>query len=944
MPTTDLLPLIVLLPFAAALSCAWTADRRVAASIAALTALMVFVGALGLSPAVISGEVMRWHQPWLDVPRIGLDLRIDGLAWLFVLLIGGIGVLVVLYAFYYLGESEPTPRFYAFMMGFMGAMLGVVCAGNLILLVVFWELTSLSSFLLIGFWKHREDARQGARMALTITGVGGLCLLAGMLTLGAIVGSFDLDVVLAAGPQLQAHPTFPLVLGLVLLGAFTKSAQFPFHFWLPHAMAAPTPVSAYLHSATMVKAGVFLLARLYPVLAGNELWFWTVSTVGVTTLLVGAFVAIFQHDIKGLLAYSTISHLGLITLLLGLNSPLAAVAAVFHILNHATFKASLFMAAGIVDHECGTRDMRRINGLWRFMPYTATLALTAAAAMAGVPLLNGFLSKEMFFAETLFLEGHFLLEMAAPVAATLAGAFGIAYSLRFAHDVFFNGAPVDLPRTPHEPPLWMKVPVALLVTLCLLVGLAPQQMVGVILSTSAAPLLPGGLPSFDLAVWHGFNQALVMSVLAMLAGVALYISLQRLFRLHDRLLRSRGQQAFEVLLARLLSLAARVSDLRNGSLQRYLALLLAVILVAGLAPFLAAPCDGNCLDAMRAGWLAQRAPSGGEWAMWALGVAATLGGVICYRQRAMALSLLGAIGIVVSLSFEHGSAPDLMLTQLLVEVATVVLMVLALHHLPQTSADRLVGLKGRVRLVRDLLLAGGAGAGAAALAFAVLTRAPVAVAGRSSLADFFLNKALPEGGGTNAVNVILVDFRGFDTLGEITVLMVAALTMVALLRHLHPPAEALTHPQVFDPDRHPLMLRVVARTLWPMTMLVAIYLFLRGHNLPGGGFIAGLVYAMGFVTLYLAFGRAWVQARLQADWQTWMGLGLACALLTGMAAWAWGYPLLTSTFVHPPLPLVGEIALASAALFDLGVFAVVVGATLAAIVALSRLHELRRAP
>jgi multicomponent K+:H+ antiporter subunit A len=330
------------------------------------------------APAVARGEVQRFAVAWL--PSLGIDfgLRLDGLALLFCLLILGIGALIVLYARYYLSPEDSMPRFYAMLLLFMGAMLGVVTAGNLIMLVVFWEITSLSSFLLIGFWKHSQDARRGARMALTITGAGGLCLLGGALLLGHIVGSYDLDAVLAAKEQVQASPLYLPALVLVLLGAFTKSAQFPFHFWLPHAMAAPTPVSAYLHSATMVKAGVFLLARLYPVLSGTEAWFWLVSGAGLATLLVGAFIAIFKHDLKGLLAYSTISHLGLITLLFGLNSPLAAVAGVFHILNHATFKASLFMAAGIIDHECGTAHAQA-NG--RGLHALTRAALVAASAM-----------------------------------------------------------------------------------------------------------------------------------------------------------------------------------------------------------------------------------------------------------------------------------------------------------------------------------------------------------------------------------------------------------------------------------------------------------------------------------------------------------------------------------------------------------------------------------
>ena len=357
------------------------------------------------------------------------------------MLILGIGLLVILYARYYLSDAEPMGRFFAFLLLFMGAMLGVVLSENLLLMLMFWELTSLSSFLLIGFWGARSDARRGARMSLTVTGGGGLALLAGILLIGHMVGSFELSEVLAAGELIRGHALYPLALILVLLGVFTKSAQFPFHFWLPHAMAAPTPVSAYLHSATMVKAGVFLLARLYPALAGSEWWFYLVSMTGLVTLLVGACMALFQHDLKGLLAYSTISHLGLITLLFGLDTDLATVAAVFHIINHATFKASLFMAAGIIDHETGTRDMRRINGMWKYMPHTALLAMVAASAMAGVPLLNGFLSKEMFFSETLnqHLLGSF--NWVIPAVATLAGVFAVAYSLRFIHQVFLGPPP-----------------------------------------------------------------------------------------------------------------------------------------------------------------------------------------------------------------------------------------------------------------------------------------------------------------------------------------------------------------------------------------------------------------------------------------------------------------------------------------------------------------------
>ena len=399
------LPLVVLLPFLGAIAAPLFAQGgRTAIAIASSVPALIALAALFPHWSVLSagGTVLHSYE-WLPALGLSFSFRLDGLALLFALLILLIGLLIIIYAHYYLKAKENVAKFYSLLLCFKGSMLGIVLSGNLLLMLIFWELTSLTSFLLISFWTHKQDARRGARMALAVTGGGGLALLAGILLIGNIVGSFELDDVLAAGDQIKAHALYPVALTLVLLGAFTKSAQFPFHFWLPHAMQAPTPVSAYLHSATMVKAGVFLLARLYPALAGTEQWFYMVSFTGMATMLLGAYTAMFKHDLKGLLAYSTVSQLGLITLLFGMGTQLAAVAAIFHVINHATFKASLFMAAGIIDHETGTRDMRRINGLWRFMPHTATLAMVAAASNAGVPLLNGFLSKEMFFAESLAL-------------------------------------------------------------------------------------------------------------------------------------------------------------------------------------------------------------------------------------------------------------------------------------------------------------------------------------------------------------------------------------------------------------------------------------------------------------------------------------------------------------------------------------------------------------
>jgi multicomponent K+:H+ antiporter subunit A len=812
----------------------------------------------------------------------------------------------------------------------MGAMLGIVLADNLILLVVFWELTSLTSFLLIGYWSDQSEARNGARMALAITGAGGLALLAGALLLGHIVGGHDLDLVLASGSVIRAHPLYLPALLLILLGAFTKSAQFPFHFWLPHAMAAPTPVSAYLHSATMVKAGVFLLARMYPALGGSDAWFWIVAPVGLATLVLGAYIAIFQHDLKGLLAYSTISHLGLITLLFGIDTRLGVVAGVFHVLNHATFKASLFMAAGIIDHESGSRDMRKLNGLWKFMPVTGALGTVAAAAMAGVPLLNGFLSKEMFFAEAVAKDVGGAMDWILPLGATVAGVFSVAYSTRFIHDVFFNGAPVGLPKTPHEPPRFMRVPVEILVVLCIAVGLLPTLTIAPLLAIGAQAALFGGpyapLPPYTLAIWHGFTLPLAMSIAALVGGLALYFGLQRTVNLH-RLVRlplwtaSGGREAFarftegKVRLARVLT-----STIRSGSLQRYLMLLVLLAIGAGAAPYV----EGGF---GRAPAFAATSANAAAMAVWAIGVAATIATVVAFRRRLVALVLLGAVGLVVSLAFAYLSAPDLALTQLLVEMVTLILMMLALKWLPAESAPE----PGTARQWRDGAIAAAGGLGIAALTYALITR-PF-----DSISSYFLETTVEQGGGANAVNVIIVDYRGYDTLGEITVLAIAGIVIYALLADFTPSAK------VARPASQSLLLALAARLLLPFAVLVSIYFYLRGHNAPGGGFIAGLVLAIAMILQFIAQGQPWAAARVTTDFRGLIGGGLAIAGATGAASGIFAAPFLTSTHAYLALPIVGAIPLASAALFDLGVFLTVVGATLVALVSIGRIGGAARA-
>ena len=951
MPESTLLLVLCLLPFAGSVVAALLQAnaRNAEAWLAGAVALAGLGITVYLYPHVADGGVLHFTREWVPQLGVSFSLRLDGFAWMFSLLITGIGLLVVLYARYYMSPEDPVPRFFSFLLAFMGAMLGIVLSGNLIQLVFFWELTSLFSFLLIGYWHHNAAARDGARMALIITGTGGLALFGGVMVLGHIVGSYELDAVLAAGELVRAHPLYLPALVLILLGALTKSAQFPFHFWLPDAMAAPTPVSAYLHSATMVKAGVFLLTRLWPVLAGTEEWFWLVSSAGLATLLLGTFTAIFQQDLKGLLAYSTIGHLGLIVLLLGLNSPLAAVAAIFHTMNHATFKASLFMAAGIIDHESGTRDMRRLSGLGRMMPITATLAMVAAAAMAGVPLLNGFISKEMFFTEALLATTPVpALGELLPYAATAAGMFSVVYSLRFIHKVFFGPPALDLPRVPHEPPHWMRFPIELLVLACLVVGIIPAITVGGMLDAAATSVLGAAKPVYSLSVWHGFNLALLMSVIALVGGVLMYRAIRGYLDSGVEgppLVRGlKGKRIFDQILVFLSWRVGRRLEELLGTrrLQPQLELLVLAGVAAAAVPV-----------ALRGLSIGGEPLSGFDLALalvWLVGaVCAASAAYLAKYHRLAALILTGGAGLATCVTFIWLSAPDLAITQLLVEVVTTVLILLGLRWLPKRIKSQEEGptLAERSRRTRDLIVALVAGSGLAALAYAVMTR-PLP----DTIASFFLERAKSEGGGTNVVNVILVDFRGFDTFGEITVLGIVGLTVYALLRRFRPAPESMEVPiqqanqEAYDaaqPDRelgdtaseYLMVPSITMRVMFPVIAIAATYMFLRGHNEPGGGFAAGIMMAIAFILQYMAGGTRWVESRLRIQAVSWMGAGLLCAALTGIGSWLFGYPFLTSHTRYLELPVLGQIPFASALMFDLGVFLLVVGATALILIAIA---------
>jgi multicomponent K+:H+ antiporter subunit A len=919
--------------FAGTLGCAWLGSsntpvrRRAAALWAGAVALGSLAVLLSHAGAVLGGQSFVQRTEWMPLLGLNLGFRLDGLALMFAGLIAGMGVLIVAYAAWYLSEDDPAGKFYAQLMLFMAAMLGIALSDNLLLLVVFWELTSVASFLLVGYWGRKADygpaARAGARMALAVTGLGGLALLAGVLVLAQITGTYELSAMLALpglAEQVASDPRYGLVLALVLLGCFTKSAQWPFHFWLPQAMAAPTPVSAYLHSATMVKAGLFLLLRLHPVIGGTPLFEAWVATTGLVTMVFAAFVAIFKHDLKALLAYSTVSQLGLIMFLIGLGSELAIVAALFHVLNHACFKAALFMSAGIVDHETHTRDLRRLGGLFAFMPLVGTLVVIAAAAMAGLPPLNGFISKELMLKASLEDGAHFGAWM--PVLATLGGLFSAAYSLRLAHDTFFNGPPRDLPvAQPHEPPWGMKWPVLLLVVASIALGMAPMVIAGPLLAEAAVAVLAlDKAPRLDLSLWHGFNLPLLMSGIAVVGGLLVYAALMRGRRLHRFAPRRLQAHAlFDGAIAALTTACGWItSRLENGSLQRYVAWMIgsAVVLVA--VAFWVAPAEGTATGART---LLPATPL--AVVIWGLLVGTCAVLLRWHRMRFRAVVLVGVIGLVASLTFLSFSAPDLALTQLSVEVVSTVLLLMGLALLPpRTPAE-----SSPARVARDGVLAGLCGLGVAALAWLVMTR------DHDSIAWYFLENSIAKGGGANAVNVILVDFRGYDTWGEITVLGIAAVGVLALLDGFKVRRrEADVQGRAWSFPTAPLMLQVVARLVLPMALMVSVYLYWRGHNLPGGGFIAGLVTASALVLQYMAFGQAKADELLRVQggrrFVRWIALGLAVAAATGLGAFAFGFEYLTSHTRYVDFPLLGEIALASAAVFDLGVYITVVGSTM----------------
>jgi len=727
-----------------------------------------FLLSLTYLPAISRGDTFHYTLSWFPTLGIQVSFWIDGLSLLFALLISGIGVLIIWYSHYYSIE-EHRPRFFAYLLFFMGAMLGVVLSSNLIALFVFWELTSISSFLLIGFWHTQEAAVYGARKSLLITSLGGFALLAGIVLLYEVTGTLELPELAQHAEAIRMSSLYPAILGCIVIGACAKSAQFPFHIWLPNAMAAPTPVSAYLHSATMVKAGLFLIARFLPLLSGTQAWMYAVSGIGMLTMLVGAALALQQYDLKALLAYSTISQLGLIMALYGFGTAGGVRAATFHLFNHAAFKGALFLLVGIIEHVAGTRDRRALGGLARGLPVTATLTGIAALAMAGVPLLNGFLSKELFYEASLEMLVWGRWAWVLPELAVVGSLLTVIYALQIFHGVFFGQAPKELANALHDPSAGMLLAPAILAGMCLLMGVFPAPLEALVLAPAVSSI--AGQDAWQpLAIWHGFTGPVLMSAVALVGGACLYGYARPLRQAMPSMPVRWPGLSIDALYDRGMAALDRtglflMGFLQSGYLRWSLMLLLSVLILSFGVPFIAkaggalGPLDLGSVEPFEAVLIALLM-AGAVAVAWA-------------RQPLMAVLTLGLVGLLVSLLFVLLQAPDLALTQLLIETTSLILFLLVLRFLPPFGREAL----SRWGRCRDLGIA---------IAVGGLVVVLLLVANSESLypsiAHYFLEQSLTLGGGRNMVNVIVVDFRGYDTMGEITVLSIAAIGVYALIK------------------------------------------------------------------------------------------------------------------------------------------------------------------
>lgn len=878
----------------------WRLSRRHAGLLLAIVPAACFTWFALQIPEVAGGTALFESFAWVPMLDVALGLRLDGLALLFALLITGIGALIVLYSGAYLYDHPQLGRFYAYLLVFMMAMLGLVLADDLIAMFVFWELTSIASYLLISFNHEKPESRRAALQALLITGGGGLALLAGLVLLGIAADTWQFSQLQAE--LVQAHALFPAIMVLVLIGCFTKSAQFPFHLWLPNAMNAPTPVSAYLHSATMVKAGIYLLARLNPTLGGGTGWSTILITLGAVTALLGAILAIRQYDLKRMLAYTTVTVLGQLTMLIGTNTSYGLQAFVLYLVAHSFYKGALFMAVGAIDHSTGTRDIRRLGGLFALMPLTGIAVGLAAFSNAGLPPFFGFIAKEFKYAGLIEMGtiGWTVTLVMVLTNALLVAAAGLIFFKTFfgargtwskkAHEVspFMWAGPLLLAIGGFGLGAWNKWPETWLVN-------------------TAVQAVASGEVDVNLYLWGGITPAVIASALTLGLGTFFYFHADAVRTLAKRLgsvWEFGGDLLWDRFLKRLFQFAGAVAALfQHGSLRLHMALMTLVVSVSVLGGLLllnAQPFDGHALSEVTL--------PGVIGCLLALGGAA---GAAFMAGRLALVASLGASGLGLALFFVSINAPDVALTQLMVETLTVVFLAMVLRRMPMVPAS------GARTQALNLWHAGVAILFGLAVSLLIMTAVSQPLPG--DLADWFLANSLPGGHGSNVVNVILVDFRAVDTLGEILVVAIAALAASTLLG-----AGQLQQEKPRGlPEFGSLLLRQGMRPLATILLVVSLALLWRGHNLPGGGFIGGLVAATGFTLMVVTFGRGIQRGLARIAPPTIIGLGLACAVGAGLFGLVSQVSFMTGLWIEP-----FGLKLGTPLLFDVGVFLTVFGSVM----------------
>jgi multicomponent K+:H+ antiporter subunit A len=847
-----------------------------------------------------SGEKLKVSLDWLPSFNLNFSFYLDGLSLLFALLVTGIGTLIIIYAGYYFQKEPSAWRFLSYLFLFMGAMLGLVMGGDIIVLFIFWEGTSITSFLLVAYKSNYPEAREGAFKALFITGGGGIALLFGLLIVASVSGETSLPAILASGDILRDSSLYPLMLGLLALAALTKSAQFPFHIWLPRAMSAPTPASAYLHSATMVKAGIYLMARMNPALGNTELWFWLFTILGLITMVLGAYLGLKQNDLKALLAYSTISQLGVLMMLIGQDTDIAFKALLVGILAHALYKSALFLVAGTVDHESGTRDLRLLGGLRKKMPITAVLAMIAGLSMAGLPPMFGFLAKETLLATAVHQSLPTVVSWVLVAGSVIAGALMLAQAGLLVFGTFW-GQPGEATAKAHEAPKLMLLAPAIPALLSLAIGVLPEPEMLASLIAKGAEAAFGDKVKVSLALWTGLNVPLLLSAIAISLGSGLFYFRQPIRQWQSNFAPQLDlNRGFAATLRGIDWSANQVTRLQNGRLRFYLS-----VIILGMVGLVLLFTQGQFNQILQTVQNNVRFTWTGSQDFLRLvailvAVGAAIASVMLKRDFA-AIVALGASGLSIAVLMVLEPAPDVALVQVVVDILSVVILVLALRLLPRKQRQNALALNtevGHLNKIRNIVVAGASG-----LVVTVVTLFALTSRERSSVVSpFFAENAKPLTAAKDVVGAIIVDFRALDTMIEIAVFSMAGLGMFTLLRQAtkvlgdkvgeeRPFASNLPSFGIYG-LRTSVFVQALARISLPLAVVIGATHIMYGHDQPGDGFTAGVIIGLAIAFAYVVFGYAETRERYKWLSAPLIGAGIFLLLLAGSSGW-----LINGTFL-----------------------------------------------